>query len=63
MKNNATNFYGELQICPINNQPFELTTYWEYRDGIWYGNGQSFPEEISKIKVGDLNGLSMHQNK
>ncbi|WMI81808.1 hypothetical protein [Anaerotignum sp. MB30-C6] len=43
-------FYGVMLICPINRTPFEVLAEWEYKDGVWYGNGESFPDEICKKK-------------
>lgn len=43
-------FYGRMLISPIHKPPFEVLAHWEYKDGIWYGNGESYPEEICKIK-------------
>lgn len=43
-------FYGAMLICPIHKPPFEVLADWKYKDGVWYGNGESFPAEICKRK-------------
>ncbi|GEM_PF-6862582 len=43
-------FYGRMLISPIHKPPFEVLAEWEYKDGIWYGNGESYPAEICEIK-------------
>lgn len=71
-------FYGRMLISPIHKPPFEVLAHWEYKDGIWYGNGESYPAEICKIKFandfiadggevakkeGGSDGLPMHQDE
>lgn len=46
----ADKFYGVMLISPVCKPPFEVLTEWEYKDGVWYGNGESYPEEICKAK-------------
>lgn len=43
-------FYGVMLICPVCRPPFEALAEWEYKDGVWYGNGSSYPENICKRK-------------
>lgn len=49
-------FYGRMLISPIHKPPFEVLAHWEYKDGIWYGNSESYPAEICKIRLADTLG-------
>lgn len=42
-------FYGKMLISPIHKPPYEVLAHWEYKDGVWYGNDESFPAEICKF--------------
>lgn len=42
-------FYGRMLISPIHKPPFEVLAHWEYKDGVWYGNGESYPAEICRL--------------
>lgn len=42
-------FYGTMLITPIHKPPFEVLAHWEYKDGIWYGNSESYPAQICRL--------------